>query len=50
MVISPKKLLEVKSKVIYQGIATGLCGSITTFSSGNLEALNVLVQVDWDTV
>ncbi len=50
IIISHKKLFEVKSKVVYQGIATGLCGSITTFSSWNLEAANVLLQVDWNPV
>lgn len=33
-------------KALYQAIATGLCGSITTFSSWNLEAVKVLLQLD----
>lgn len=31
---------------IYQAITTGLCGSITTFSSWNLEAVSSLLQTD----
>lgn len=47
---SHKNLLQVKHKAIYQGIATGLCGSITTFSSWNYEATVVLLQIDQDPV
>ncbi len=43
---SHKNLLEDNHKAVYQAIATGLCGSITTFSSWNLEATNVLLQID----
>ena len=44
IVISHKKLLEKNYKALYQGLATGLCGSITTFSSWNDNAAVVLIQ------
>ena len=44
--ISHKKLLERGHKALYQAIATGLCGSITTFSSWNSEAASALLQLD----
>lgn len=44
IVISHKKLLEKNYKALYQGLATGLCGSITTFSSWNDNASVVLIQ------
>ena len=40
-----KKLLADNHKVVYQAIATGLCGSITTFSSWNSEAAETLLQI-----
>ena len=46
LAISHKKLLEGGHKALYQAIATGLCGSITTFSSWNFEAASVLLQLD----
>ena len=39
------KLLANNHKVVYQAVATGLCGSITTFSSWNSEAAEVLLQI-----
>ena len=45
-IIMHKKLLEKKHGAVYQAIATGLCGSITTFSSWNSEATSVLLQAD----
>ncbi len=42
-IISHKKILQ-NHKAVYQAIATGLCGSITTFSSWNSEAVEVLLQ------
>jgi len=45
-IIMHKKLLEKKHSAVYQAIATGLCGSITTFSSWNSEATSVLLQAD----
>lgn len=39
------KLLATKHKAVYQAIATGLCGSITTFSSWNSEAAEILLQI-----
>jgi fluoride ion exporter CrcB/FEX len=39
------KLLANTHKTIYQAIATGLCGSITTFSSWNSEAAETLLQI-----
>ena len=39
------KLLAIKHKAVYQAIATGLCGSITTFSSWNSEAAEILLQI-----
>lgn len=47
---SHESLLQVKHKAVYQAIATGLCGSITTFSSWNSEAVTVLLQIDQVTV
>ena len=41
-----KGLLADNHKPVYQAIATGLCGSITTFSSWNSEAVEILLQVD----
>ena len=46
LTISHKKLLEGGHKALYQAIATGLCGSITTFSSWNSEATSVLLQLN----
>ena len=46
--IGSHKLLLTNYKASYQAIATGLCGSITTFSSWNSEAMTVLLQVDAD--
>lgn len=46
IVISHKKLLENNYKMLYQGLATGLCGSITTFSSWNNNAAVILIQYD----
>ena len=43
---SHKRLLQVKHKLFYQAVATGLCGSITTFSSWNSEAATILLQID----
>lgn len=43
-IISHKRLLEKNHSAVYQAIATGLCGSITTFSSWNSEATTVLIQ------
>ena len=45
LVTSHKLLLAEKHAFLYQAIATGLCGSITTFSSWNLEAVSALLQV-----
>lgn len=42
------KLLANNHKVVYQAIATGLCGSITTFSSWNSEAAKTILQIDQD--
>ena len=39
------KLLATTHKSVYQAIATGLCGSITTFSSWNSEAAEILLQI-----
>lgn len=39
------KLLATTHKAVYQAIATGLCGSITTFSSWNSEAAEILLQI-----
>ena len=39
-----QKSLASNHKALYQSIATGLCGSITTFSSWNSEAVQVLLQ------
>lgn len=50
VIISHKKLLQEKHKAVYQGIATGLCGSITTFSSWNSEAATVLLQANRSSV
>lgn len=41
---SHKLLLASKHVFLYQAIATGLCGSITTFSSWNSEAVSSLLQ------
>ena len=43
-----QKSLASSHKALYQSIATGLCGSITTFSSWNSEAIQVLLQIDQD--
>lgn len=48
IVISHKKLLEANYKALYQGLATGLCGSITTFAAWNDNAAVVLVQYNQD--
>ena len=41
---SHQHLLASKHVFLYQAIATGLCGSITTFSSWNSEAVSSLLQ------
>ena len=43
---SHQKLLENVHKSLYQGITTGLCGSITTFSTLNSEASKLLFMRD----
>lgn len=43
-VISHKTLLATTRPFLYQAITTGLCGSITTFSSWNSEAVSTLLQ------
>lgn len=43
-VLSHKQLLETNHKFTYQALATGLCGSLTTFSSWNNDAATVLIQ------
>ena len=45
LVMAHKGLLQDHAAV-YQGLATGLCGSITTFSSWNTQASAVLLQYD----
>ena len=40
-----KGFLADNHKLVYQAIATGLCGSITTFSSWNSEAVEILLQI-----
>lgn len=46
--IGSHKIILNNYKATYQAIATGLCGSITTFSSWNSEAMNILLQVEID--
>ena len=44
-VLAHKQLfLEKKHKLTYQALATGFCGSLTTFSSWNNDAATVLIQ------
>ena len=43
-IISHRLTLAKNYSFIYQAITTGLCGSITTFSSWNLEAVSSLLQ------
>ena len=42
-------LLAENHSFVYQAITTGLCGSITTFSSWNLEAVSSLLQTHQET-
>lgn len=44
VVLSHKQLLEKNHKLTYQALATGLCGSLTTFSSWNNDAATILIQ------
>ena len=44
VILSHKQLLEKNHKLTYQALATGLCGSVTTFSSWNNDAATVLIQ------
>ena len=46
LVTSHKLPLEKRHKVVYQGIATGFCGSITSFSSWSSEAVATLLQIN----
>ena len=49
VVLSHKTLfLEKKHKLTYQALATGFCGSLTTFSSWNNDAATVLIQYGED--
>ena len=43
-VLSHKNLLEKRHRLTYQALATGFCGSLTTFSSWNNDAATVLIQ------
>lgn len=43
-VLSHKQLLQTNYKFTYQALATGFCGSLTTFSSWNNDAATVLIQ------
>ena len=43
------RLLANDHKIVYRAIATGLCGSITTFSSWNSEAAETLLQIGKET-
>ena len=43
-VFSHKLLLAKNHSFLYQTLTTGLCGSITTFSSWNAEAISILLQ------
>ena len=43
-VLSHKRLLEKRHALTYQALATGFCGSLTTFSSWNNDAATVLIQ------
>ncbi len=45
IVTSHKIILTDKHQFFYTAIATGLCGSITTFSSWNSESVSILLQV-----
>ena len=42
--LSHKEILERSHKLTYQALTTGLCGSLTTFSSWNNDAATVLIQ------
>ena len=44
VILSHKQLLEKNHKLTYQALATGLCGSMSTFSSWNNDATMVLIQ------
>lgn len=48
VVLSHKQLLEKNHKLTYQALATGLCGSLTTFSSWNNDAATILIQYGKD--
>ena len=45
-IVTHSLLLAKNHSFVYQAITTGLCGSITTFSSWNLEAVSSLLQTD----
>lgn len=44
--IGHKDWMQTNHKVLYTSLTTGLCGSLTTFSSWNAEASMVLLQVN----
>ena len=48
--IAYKDKLQVKHKILYTSLSTGLCGSLTTFSSWNAEASKVLLQLNETTL
>ena len=44
--VAHKTLLQKRHKIFYTALTTGLCGSMTTFSSWNLEAALSLLQLN----
>ena len=46
IVTSHKSVLAASPPFLYQAIATGLCGSISTFSSWNSDAVSTLLQTE----
>ncbi len=48
IVTSHKIILTDKDSFFYTAIATGLCGSITSFSTWNSESVSILLQVGHD--
>lgn len=48
--IAYKDKLQENHKILYTSLSTGLCGSLTTFSSWNAEASKVLLQLNETTL
>ncbi|KAI6647872.1 hypothetical protein LOD99_8459 [Oopsacas minuta] len=50
VLVTHKERMQRKYSIIYTALTTGFCGSLTTFSSWNVEAARVLLQINQTTL